>query len=239
MICQALQSVALAPVPGVAWLCATSGTLPPALARRRRSAYASDVPEKEGNGFDSPNYTGRRAAPCGYFFVCIASVRLQWAAMAGSLRAAGFRVYRSVNPAICRPPRLTASGGVTTTHGGHMPSSTRTSAQSHGSNAPVASQKPEQSSIHQPFSWFAPQLGSDVSAQFVARTMDVCHGRHSCLDLVNPSKKARSGLAYGTGDDVPLLDRIETERLLRFAMASAGLLAEDASIRIQWMNEHA
>lgn len=111
-----LRSTALTPVQ-LAWLRAAA-QFPAALARRRRRAYPSDVPEKEGNGFESPNYTGRRAAPCGNFFVCIASVRLQWAAVVGSLRAAGFRVYRSLNPTICRPPRLRAGRGVTTTHGG-------------------------------------------------------------------------------------------------------------------------
>lgn len=32
---------------------------------------------------------------------------------------------------------------------------------------------------------------------------------------------------------------IDIERLLRFAMASARLLAEDSEKRIQWMNSHA
>ena len=97
MMALALQSVALAPA-----------LLPAALALRRRSPYDSIVPEKEGNGFSSLNYTGRRAAPCGYFFVCNASARLQWAAVAGRLRPAGFRVYRSANPAICRPPSFSS-----------------------------------------------------------------------------------------------------------------------------------
>ena len=119
-----------------------------------------------------------------------------------------------------------------------MPSSTRTS-QSHGSNAPLASQKLEQSSMHEPFSWLAPELENNLAAQFMARATDVCHGIHTCLELVNSSSLARSSLENGAGDDVPLLDPIDTERLLRFAMASAKLLAEDSEKRIQWMNKYA
>ena len=76
------------------------------------------VAEKEATGGESPKYTGRRAAPCGYFFVCNAFARLLRAAVVGGLRAAGCRVYRSLNPAIRRPPRLRAGRGVTNTHGG-------------------------------------------------------------------------------------------------------------------------
>jgi hypothetical protein len=93
--------------------------------------------------------------------------------------------------------------------------------------------------MHMPFSWLAPQLENDLTAQFMARATDIGHEIHTCLELVNSSSQARSSLAVGAGDDVPIRDQIETERLLRFAMASAGLLAEDASKRIQWMNKHA
>lgn len=120
-----------------------------------------------------------------------------------------------------------------------MPSSTRTSAQSHDSNTHLVNQKPEQSSMHKPFSWLAPQLGNDLAAQFMARTTDICHGIHTCLELVNSSSLARSSLEAAAGDAVPLLDQIDTERLLRFAMASAKLLAEDSEKRIQWMNKYA
>ena len=120
-----------------------------------------------------------------------------------------------------------------------MPSSTCTSTQSHDSNAPLVSQKPEQSSVHKPFSWLAPHLGNDLAAQFMARTTDICHGIHTCLELVNSSSLARSSLEATAGDDVPLLDSIDTERLLRFAMASAMLLAEYSEKRIQCMNKYA
>lgn len=229
MICQVLQSIALAPA-----------LLPAALARRRRRAYASDVPEKEGNRYGSLKSQKRTDRATRFFYVRMPSCAFNERRWRGSLRACWFSfVHQSSKPATCRSPRLEARRGLTAQKEAHMPRPTRTSAQSHGSNDPVASQTPEQSSIHQPFSWLAPQLESDLTAQFVARTMDICHGIHACLELVNSSSQPRSSLAVGAGDDVPLLDQIETERLLRFAMASAGLLAEDASKRIQWMNKHA
>ena len=91
-----------------------------------KPSYADSVTKKDATGFGSPNYTGERAAPCGYFFVRNASVRTQWAAVVGSLRAAGFRVYRSSNPAICRPPRLEAGRGATLHTEAHMPSTSST-----------------------------------------------------------------------------------------------------------------
>ena len=62
MIALVIQSVALAPVQ-LSWLRA-------ALARRRRSDYASDVPEKEGNGFGSLNTQSAQTAQRG-FFTCV------------------------------------------------------------------------------------------------------------------------------------------------------------------------
>jgi hypothetical protein len=37
---------------------------------------------------------------------------------------------------------------------------------------------------------------------------------------------------------MPLLDRSDTERLLRFANAGADMLARHAEDRIEWMNAH-
>lgn len=117
MICLVLQSVALAPVQR-AWL-RTVALFPAALARRRRRAYASDIPEKEGNGFDSLNTSKRTDRATRFFFVRMllrVSYERRWR---GGLRACWFPlVYQSVNPTTCRSPRLTAGRGVTTHQGG-------------------------------------------------------------------------------------------------------------------------
>ena len=117
MIHLALRSIALAPVQ-LAWLRAAA-LLPATLARRRRRAYASDIPEKEGNGFDSLNTSKRTDRVTRFFFVCMllrVSYERRWR---GGLRACWFPlVYQSVNPTTCRSPRLTAGRGVTTHQGG-------------------------------------------------------------------------------------------------------------------------
>lgn len=90
--------------------------------------------------------------------------------------------------------------------------------------------------LHQPYSWLAPHLAQDSAAKFVVSTMDICHGIHACLEMVNSSILARAGNTFNSEAEAPLLEEIETERLLRFAMASASQLAEAASSRIQLLN---
>ena len=110
MIALVIQSVALAPVQ-LSWLRA-------ALARRRRSDYASDVPEKEGNGFGSLNTQSAQTAQRG-FFTCVC---FRMSPMSGgggeALGLAGLFGCQSSNPVTCRPPRLEAGRGVTATQGG-------------------------------------------------------------------------------------------------------------------------
>lgn len=81
MIYLVLQSVALAPVQGT-WLCAAA-MFPTALARRRRRAYASDIPEKEGRGFGDLNNESAQTAQSGSFTCVLTFVRSQGAAVAG------------------------------------------------------------------------------------------------------------------------------------------------------------
>jgi len=88
------------------------------LAYRRRTAYYSSVPEKKGARFDSLNTQSAQTAPCG-FFMCVC---LRAPSMSGGggevFGPAGLFGCQSVNPAICRSPRLTAGCGLTATQGG-------------------------------------------------------------------------------------------------------------------------
>ena len=81
------------------------------------AVYPQLVAEKKATEFDSSKYSRRTTATWRLFFVRT-MLSLLWAAVVGRLRPAGFLEYRSVNPAICRPPRLTARGGLTATQGG-------------------------------------------------------------------------------------------------------------------------
>lgn len=88
------------------------------LAYRRRNAYDSIVPEKEGNGFGSLITQSAQTAPCG-FFTCVC---LRASPMSGgggeAFGLAGLFGCRSSNSTICRSPRLEAGRGVTATQGG-------------------------------------------------------------------------------------------------------------------------
>lgn len=72
------------------------------------------VLEKERTGFDSSTCTRRTNGAMPFFYVCAC---LRSSSMSGdgggAARLAGYLVRRSVNPAICRSPRLTAGRGCT------------------------------------------------------------------------------------------------------------------------------
>lgn len=87
------------------------------LAKLTRLRYSANVPEKKGNKFSSLNCTRRTNRAMRFFYVRYAFAHSLWAAMAGSLRAAGYLVHQSANPAICCPPRLAAGRSVTTVQG--------------------------------------------------------------------------------------------------------------------------
>jgi hypothetical protein len=74
-------------------------------------AYASFVLDKERNGFDSLIYKKRTGRAMRLFYVRM----LSFVPMGGGSREASACrfsfLYRSVNPVICRPPRLTAGSG--------------------------------------------------------------------------------------------------------------------------------
>ena len=88
------------------------------LAFASHNAYAVAVANKNATEFDSSIHTKAHRPRKAVFLRAYASASFFWAAVAGSLRAAGFLCVRSVNPAICCPPRLTAGGGLTAHKGG-------------------------------------------------------------------------------------------------------------------------
>jgi hypothetical protein len=89
------------------------------LAKLTRLRYSANVPEKKGNKFSSLNFTKAHKPRNAVFLRAYVIAHLLWAAMAGSLRAAGFLCVRSANPAICCPPRLAVGRSVTTTQRSH------------------------------------------------------------------------------------------------------------------------
>lgn len=93
---------------------------------------------------------------------------------------------------------------------------------------------------HVPFSFLHDSLKHEQSAQFVEMTMSMAQGLELCLELVNSSTltTVMNGDADADDQESPVLSYYDTERLTRFAIASAGLLARHAESRIEWLNKH-
>ena len=84
-----------------------------ALARRRRTDYDYQVPDKEGNGFEIPTTQKRITAPCGFFTCVCLRVPFYERRWWGSLRARWLSfVCRYLNLVICRSPRLRSGRGL-------------------------------------------------------------------------------------------------------------------------------
>jgi len=94
--------------------------------------------------------------------------------------------------------------------------------------------------VHKPFSFLRDELRHDSAAQFVALTMDIARGLQVCIDMTNSSNLTREMNADCDAghEEVPTLDAVDTDFLTRFAAATAGLLAERAAERIEWLNRY-
>lgn len=88
---------------------------------------------------------------------------------------------------------------------------------------------------HQPFSWLHTDTGGR-SARFIEKVLDVSSGLNTCLELVYSTDLALHAREWGEGD-VPVLGRVEKERLLRLAIATTGLLSDLAHEEVQWIND--
>lgn len=98
-----------------------------ALARCQQTEYSPYVPDKEGNGFDSSTTQKRTDRALRFFYVRMPSCALYERRWRGSRKARWLSfVCRSVNPVICRSPRLTAGRGLPHTKDALMAIDTRT-----------------------------------------------------------------------------------------------------------------
>jgi hypothetical protein len=93
----------------------------------------------------------------------------------------------------------------------------------------VEPQAPE--AIYQRFTFLHDGIQHNADAMFVEKTMDICQGISTCMNLIHSSDLGRSS---GTA---PILDPNATDSLLRFVMASADMLTGDAEAIIEHMNE--
>src|SRR5471032_2215306 len=118
MMVALIYGIQMVPVT-VAWLRGAVGQASAiALARRRRSAYDSVVPDKEGNRLGRLNTQSAQTAPSGLFTCACLRASPMSGGVGEAFGPAGFFGYQSSNPVICRSPRLDAGRGATATQGG-------------------------------------------------------------------------------------------------------------------------
>ena len=95
--------------------------------------------------------------------------------------------------------------------------------------------------LFKPFSWLPAVLEMSHEAMFVADSMDAWRGVETCLGLVASSELARAHNSYADdGDDEnPLLSVVDSERLLRLAIITAGTWELKCENHLQWMEKRA
>lgn len=125
----------------------------------------------------------------------------------------------------------------------HVSTRSKTMRKSPGTSTPtntpsVSSPAAQSTPLHTPFSWLHKHVRNDFQGQFLAQTMDVCRGIETCLNLVMEAQlhAANNAGAEPDPDDRPLLSIGDTERLLRLALVSSKMLADEADSRIDRLN---
>lgn len=99
---------------------------------------------------------------------------------------------------------------------------------------------PNSAAVHDPISFLHPRLKHNRMAQFAASVLDITQGVSVCLELVHSSSQTRMMNDDSSPEDaqVPILDIVDTDRLLRLATASANLMALHAEKHIEWINKY-
>ncbi|MDY7576010.1 hypothetical protein [Actimicrobium sp. CCI2.3] len=80
----------------------------------------------------------------------------------------------------------------------------------------------EPKAIYQRFTFLHDAIQHNTEAMFAEKTMNICQGISTCIDLIHSSETDRDN---GTP---PILGANAIDRLLRFVVASADMLAIDA-----------
>lgn len=91
---------------------------------------------------------------------------------------------------------------------------------------------------HQHYSFVDSRVSSKHDTEFLELTRDMVEGLGLCMELVHSSQFQRAQNTASPEDfKLPLLDEVDTERLMRHAIASACLLARHAENKIGRLNK--
>lgn len=91
------------------------------------------------------------------------------------------------------------------------------------------------------FSWLPDSLKGNLSASFVADSMDAWRGVETCLNIVNSCELDRAHNTWADpGDEVPpLLSVADSERLMRLAIITARTWERNCENHLQWLASRA
>ena len=88
-------------------------------------------------------------------------------------------------------------------------------------------------SSHQDFHWINSELQGTLYGQLLETTLDVSAGIHACLQLVYASELERAGNDDADTTVLPAIGVVQADQLMRLAIASAGLLRDEARRQVE------
>jgi hypothetical protein len=112
------------------------------------------------------------------------------------------------------------------------PPTTPASTERDRSTADIGS-TPTPGAIFEPFSWLPTSMRGNRSAEFIARTRDVCIGVQACLQIAHSE-----GMDLDAEEE-SLLSANQTEHLVMLATQAVAMLAEEADREIANFNRRA
>lgn len=95
------------------------------------------------------------------------------------------------------------------------------------------------SAIHQDFHWIEGTLQGSTYGNFLETTLDVSAGIHACLQIVYASALERAAHEDADADAPvsPVVGVVQADQLMRLAIASAGLLRDEARRQVDLLAE--
>ena len=88
---------------------------------------------------------------------------------------------------------------------------------------------------HEPYTYRNPGLKHDSDAKFAELVLDITSGIDLCVGLLDVDQMRRDDA--GADMPLPLFGSNDTSRMLRFVLAAARMLGDEAGQRIEWMND--
>ena len=93
--------------------------------------------------------------------------------------------------------------------------------------------------IHQDFHWIEGQQQGSLYGNLLETTLDVSAGIHACLQLFYARQLEHDANQDADVDDIvaPAIGVVHADQLMRLAIASAGLLRDEARRQVEVLNQ--